>query len=277
MNCLSSSTIRCLLLLGIGIAGACGAPASEQSAAEKPLHYDISYTVVPDPAGHRVAVTLQLSQDRRLLRELTFPLRESITDIDGDGTVATSNGLLRWQPPTGGGELRWNAAVEHRRNDGGYDAWLSPDWGLFRAEDIIPRAATRTLKGATSRTQLHFELPPNWSVVTQYAERDGGFRIRNSLRRFDEPTGWIVMGELGVRRETIAGIRVAIAAPVGESQRRMDTLALLNWTLPELARILPELPARLTIVSAGDPMWRGGLSGPQSLYVHADRPLLSEN
>jgi predicted metalloprotease with PDZ domain len=57
----------------------------------------------------------------------------------------------------------------------------------------------------------------------------------------------------------------------------MDTLALLNWTLPELARLLPDLPPRLTIVSAGDPMWRGGLSAPQSLFIHADRPLISEN
>ena len=37
------------------------------------------------------------------------------------------------------------------------------------------------------------------------------------------------------------------------------------------------LPSRLTVVSAGDPMWRGGLSAPQSLFVHADRPLISEN
>jgi predicted metalloprotease with PDZ domain len=37
------------------------------------------------------------------------------------------------------------------------------------------------------------------------------------------------------------------------------------------------MPERLLIVSAGDPMWRGGLSGPHSLFLHADRPLLSEN
>ena len=57
----------------------------------------------------------------------------------------------------------------------------------------------------------------------------------------------------------------------------MDILALLNWTLPELQRILPEPMERLTIVSAGAPMWRGGLSAPASLFIHADRPLISEN
>jgi len=73
------------------------------------------------------------------------------------------------------------------------------------------------------------------------------------------------MGKLGVRRERVAGVRVAIAGPEDQQIRRLDMLALLNWTLPELARIVPELPPRLTVVSAGEPMWRGGLSGPQSI------------
>ncbi|MBK9655626.1 MAG: hypothetical protein IPO66_09185 [Rhodanobacteraceae bacterium] len=37
------------------------------------------------------------------------------------------------------------------------------------------------------------------------------------------------------------------------------------------------MPAKLLIVRAGDPMWRGGLSAPASLWLHADRPLLSQN
>jgi predicted metalloprotease with PDZ domain len=59
--------------------------------------------------------------------------------------------------------------------------------------------------------------------------------------------------------------------------RRTDILALLHWTLPEVLRIVPDFPKRLTVIGAGDPMWRGGLSGPRSLFIHADRPLISEN
>jgi len=59
--------------------------------------------------------------------------------------------------------------------------------------------------------------------------------------------------------------------------RRMDILALLHWTLPEIAAVVPQLPDRITIVSAAEPMWRGGLSAPMSLFLHADRPLISEN
>jgi hypothetical protein len=54
-------------------------------------------------------------------------------------------------------------------------------------------------------------------------------------------------------------------------------LALLNWVLPELSELLPTPPNRLTIVTAGEPMWRGGLSAPASLFIHAGRPMISEN
>jgi hypothetical protein len=57
----------------------------------------------------------------------------------------------------------------------------------------------------------------------------------------------------------------------------MDTLAFFRMTLPTLQGIFPGFPERLLVVSAGDPMWRGALSGPGSLFVHADRPFISEN
>jgi len=184
---------------------------------------------------------------------------------------------VSWQPPTNGGAISWRVSVPHERNTNGYDAWLDKQWGLFRAEDIIPRVSTRTRKGATSETQMKFALPAGWSVVTQYYGKNNRFMIDNPARRFDQPNGWIVMGDLGVRRENIAGVRVAVAGPVGTGVRRMDTLAMLRWTLPEVSRLFPNMPARLTIVSAGDPMWLGGLSAPQSMFIHSSRPLISEN
>ena len=256
---------------------ACGAPAPGSAAPADPLTYRIDYDLRPDPASGAVEVTLQLAQSRALLRELRFSTGPRLGHVSGDGAIDTDAGQVTWQPPAEGGTLRWRVEVAHRRNGDGFDAWLGPDWGLFRAEDVIPRAATRTLKGAKSETWLRFTLPGGWSAVTEYFEDGGHFRVDRPGRRFDEPGGWMVLGELGVRRETIAGSRVAIAGPVGQSIRRMDILALLQWTMPELARVVPELPHRLTVVSAGEPMWRGGLSAPQSLYIHADRPLLSEN
>jgi hypothetical protein len=124
---------------------------------------------------------------------------------------------------------------------------------------------------------MTFELPGTWTAVSEYSTLDSHIEVSIPGRRFDQPRGWMVMGDLGIRRETIAGTRVAVAAPEGQAVRRMDMLALLNWTLPELNIVLPDSLPRLTIVSAGDPMWRGGLSAPGSIFIHAERPLISEN
>lgn len=268
---------KCVLMMIAAACAACGAPATESVAAGDPLTYTVLYTVVPRPSLGTADVAMQVTQSRRLLREVRFSADPRISNIRADGEVRTEAGQIIWRPAASGGALHWTASVANKRSGNGYDAWLGDEWGLLRAEDVVPRATTRTLRGASSKTTLRFDLPHGWTVVTPYFGRDGRFEIKKAHRRFDQPDGWIVMGRLGIRRDTIAGIRVAVAGPVDHAIRRMDILALLNWTLPELSRVLPELPPRLTIVSAGSPMWRGGLSAPQSLYMHAERPLISEN
>ena len=266
-----------MLLACAASCAACGTQVADPHAPTDPLTYRISYIVEPQPAEGAVDVTLRLSQSRSLLRELTMKPDDRVSKVKADGNLVKDDAGMHWNPPESGGTMSWRVAVANRRNGDGYDAWLGVDFGLFRAEDVIPRASSRTLKGAASETWLSFQLPPAWSVVTQYFDDGGRIQIDTPERRFDQPSGWIVLGDLGVRRERIAGMRVAVAGPVDHAVRRLDTIALLNWTLPELARLLPELPPRLTIVSAGEPMWRGGLSAPQSLFLHAERPLISEN
>jgi hypothetical protein len=59
--------------------------------------------------------------------------------------------------------------------------------------------------------------------------------------------------------------------------RRLDIISFLNWTLPDLVNVFQGLQDRILIVGARDEMWRGGLSGPSSVYLHTERPLISEN
>jgi len=277
---------------------ACSAPASETAPAattsasaeqiqiaqnvaaaeQNERIYEIDYRVTPDPLAAGVTVDLVLRQDGGLLRELDMHAPAAqFNDFSGDGEVTRDGDRLIWHPPPEGGTLSWFAKVNHQRNGESYDAYITDDWAIFRAEDIIPRAGSRVVRGAQSRSTLAFQLTNGWSAVTEYFGRDGTFRIDNPQRRFDRPAGWILLGNIGVRFENISGVRVNVAAPVGHGLRRMDIIALLGWSLPEIVRILPDFPDRLTIIGAADPMWRGGLSGPRSLYIHADRPLLSEN
>jgi hypothetical protein len=142
---------------------------------------------------------------------------------------------------------------------------------------MVPPTRSVTVPGARSRARLVLRVPTGWSAVTRYPkEPDGSFRIEDPTRRFLRPTGWLLAADrLGVVRESITGTRVAIAAPAGHEFRRLDILAMLRWTLPDLTRLLGGAPDRLLVVGAGDPMWRGGLSGPGSLFIHAARPLIT--
>lgn len=280
MNCISAFnqfSRRWTLLVLVGLVTACGIPASESADRAGTREYSLHYTLSPDPRTSTVQVSMRLRQPFDLVREISFPVNSDISDVGGDGDLRIRNGRVLWVPPSDGGTLDWRVVVHNPRGKDTFDALLNAQWGLFRAEDVVPRARTRTLKGALSRTTLAFDLPAGWSVITEYSARDVPIVVDRKDRRYDEPAGWIAMGDLGVRRESIAGTRVAIAAPQGHDVRRMDMLALLNWTLPELNAILPDALPRLTIVSAGSPMWRGGLSAPASFFLHASRPLISEN
>ena len=271
MNWIAGLTIGFCL----AVCSACGAPASEGEPVEK--RYDVHYGIQIHPDDASASITVQVKQSHNQLREMSFDVDPRLSAIDGDGELTVTGSEAVWQPGANGGELRWKVAVPNPRSESAYDAWLEEDWGMFRAEDLIPRARTRTIKGAIGDTTMSFELPPNWSAVTEYSTLSNPLQVTRPGRRFSQPTGWIAVGKLGVRRETIAGTRVAVVGPQGQAVRRMDMLALLNWTLPELEALLGETPERLIIVSAAEPMWRGGLSAPASIYIHADRPLISEN
>jgi hypothetical protein len=280
MNCFSPLHAihrRWLWLAGAMTITACGVPASESADRMNNREYSVHYALRADPGASTVHVTMTLRQPEDLLRELTFAVDSSVSRIAGDGEVRIDGDRAYWFPAADGGELRWQVVLLKQRGNKSVDAYLGPDWGVFRAEDVIPRARTRTLQKATSRTTMSFELPRGWSAISEYSAKAVPIVVDRPERRFDQPTGWIAMGELGVRRESIAGVKVAVAAPQGSKVRRMEMLALLNWTLPELAAILPDSLSRLTIVSAGEPMWRGGLSAPASFFIHAERPLISEN
>jgi hypothetical protein len=56
----------------------------------------------------------------------------------------------------------------------------------------------------------------------------------------------------------------------------MDVLTLLTFVWPQVQAVVPRHPAKLLIVGAGDPMWRGVQAGHDSIYLHNRPPLVSE-
>jgi hypothetical protein len=250
--------------------------AATATAQEYPyaLRYDL--TLRPEAGQAEIVVTLGAGSEWvRWLRFSIDPKR--LHGFEGDGVLELDGRTLAWTPPDAGGQLRFTATIDHRRGSG-FDARMTEDWAIFRGDDLFPAARVRQEVGSEAEAELHVHLPEGWSFAAPYPLlRPNVYLIENPERGFDRPTGWMAAGRLGVRRERIAGVEVTVAAPVDQGVRRMDILAFLNWNLPELRAVVDELPERILIVSARDEMWRGGLSGPNSLYLHADRPLISEN
>lgn len=260
-----------------------GAPFALVIAGAAPAQEDVVYQVDYEarivPTERAAHVSVRLRDPQGLLREIQWRIDpERHRDFTGDGSIQVDGDVVRWTPAAGVTTLRYVFRIDHLRDERSYDARCAESWALFRGDDLVPPAKVRTAAGARSTSRLRLRLPDGWSVATPYERADDGFfRIDHPHRRFDRPTGWLVVGRLGVVRETVAGSRVAVAGPVGQRLRRLDILALVRWTLPSLREMVGDLPDRLLVVGAGDPMWRGGLSGPRSVFIHSSRPLISED
>jgi len=262
-------------LAGPALVLAAASALGQESPPPAKLHYDMLFeaTLVPTERLARARMRIGANQVHRFVFHID-PARHQ--NLRGDGSLVVEGRSATWVPPPAGGSLRYDFRIDHLRDASAYDARISEQWAIFRAGDLFPSARVLAVVGSTSRSRLRLRVPKGWSVAVPYKRRaDGSYEVVNESRRFARPTGWMALGRLGVLREKIAGSSVAIAGPFRQELRRQDILALLRWTLPSLRVLVGELPSRLLVVGAGDPMWRGGLSGPGSAFVHADRPLIT--
>lgn len=250
--------------------------------ADTSLTYNVDFAAHFRPQDGVADVSIKVSQARSVLRELRLRRTSAMQLLpDGvldDATVDASNPeTLVWTVPESGGELRYQIVITQPRGEA-HDARMTADWAIGRLGDLFPPASIRSLKSAHSVSTLRLSSTgDDWSFETRYGPVAGRVISLPGERNFNRPTGWYAAGNIGVRRAIVEGRRIAVAAPVASDYRRMDTLAFLQWTLPELFKVFSEPAQRLLIVGAPASLWRGGLSGPDSLYVHEGRPLISEN
>jgi hypothetical protein len=242
---------------------------------------DLDYRVRFLPETEQAEVSLTLEDGARVI-SLAFNLGDQgvYSDFKADGQwTQDSPALGVWQPAKGKAKLTYLVRINHERAPGRFDARITKDWALLRGDDLVPAVKLRQEDHTVLVSRLQFDLPKGWKSVETGWQRVGKnkFRIDNPQRKFDRPTGWIVAGKVGTRRAKLGETDVAIAAPVGEGMRRMDVMTLLTFVWPHAQEVFPRDPAKLLIVGAGDPMWRGGLSAANSYYMHSDRPLVSEN
>jgi hypothetical protein len=247
--------------------------------AAKQVDLDYRVKFLPETDQAEVSLTLEKGE---VVQKLAFNLGSKgyYSDFSADGTW-TQDGPESgtWLPGKGKSSLTYKVRISHPRANDTFDARMTPDWVLLRGDDLVPSARLSKDDKVELVARLQFELPKGWNGIETGWPKIGEnkFRIDNPSRQFDRPTGWILAGKIGSRRAQLGDTDVTVAAPVGEGMRRMDILTLLTFVWPEAQAVFPRDPAKLLIVGANDPMWRGGLSAPNSIFFHADRPLVSEN
>ena len=263
---------RLLQLLYLGIA------LTFASTVARSATYETQYRAELRPESGTIHVELRLSGEKLPSRIEFQPDAKRHVSFASTDKIEVLDDSVAWHPKGKFSRLTYDFVVNHERSPGRYDSLITKEWALFRADKLIPPARVKAARGLEARTTLEFTLPADWNLSTAYPRLpDGKFSVDDPDRRFDRPQGWMLAGKIGTRNALVAGVQVFVAAPLGGSARRQDLLAFISQHLPHLVNVIPTVPKRLLIVSAGDPMWHGGLSGPSSLFLHADRPMISEN
>lgn len=274
---LSLSVLLTALTL-LPLAPVASSPAEAATSTAHVAYYDANYRATFKAGAEHAQVELKLSGDKLPSRLILRLDSKRYKNFRSSQPLEIGDKEVVWRPQGQQATLHYDFVVNHQRSSGSYDSYSTATWALFRGDKLVPSTRVTAARKLRSRTTLEFDLPPGWSAATPYpAAGELRFRIDDPRRRFDAPAGWMLVGKLGVRSERIEHVNTVIAAPEGDNARRQDALAFINWNLPKLLDVFPDFPKRVLIVSAGDPMWRGGLSGPGSLFLHSDRPLISEN
>lgn len=258
---------------------AAGAVLSGPLAAEPA---QLRFEIRLDGRRAEAEASIAVHQKRSVVREIRLGNDGRLGNFRADGELIDDGDDVLWRPPATGGTLSYRVVIDRQRqgrNSSGYDAIATDRWALFRGERAFPVRSWRLLKGADIGAELAVRTPRDWTTVTPYRPDGAGrLAIKNPGNRMARPTGWILTGDIATRTDVIDGVEVSVSAPRGIRMQRIGTLAVLRWTLPTLLpRLRDHAPDSINIVSAGSPMWLGALAAPNSVFVHADRPLISGN
>ena len=243
---------------------------------------DLDYHVHLLPQSDQAEVRLTLARGSAV-RSLDFDLDDGsrYSDFKADGQWQLTPGKHArgvWRPTADKASLSYRVRISHTRKNGTFETRMTPTWALFRGDDLVPSAKLDQQDGVELVARLEVELRDGWKSIETPWPRIGKqrFRIDNPSRLFDRPTGWMLAGKLGSRRTRLGETEVTVASPQGQGMRRMDVLTLLTFVWPQVQAVVPRHPAKLLIVGAGDPLWRGAQGSHESIYLHSRPPLVSE-
>lgn len=242
--------------------------------------YSVQYTIEIDartPARARVRWQFAGIDEIERIRFRVDPSR--FEGFSGSGAFERRRDELLWTPGGPYAELRYTALLDHRRAAGkGYDSYAGDGWVLSRTTAFFPRSATvfrRDVEPSPeSRARLVLRLPSGWDSATVFPlEAPQRYIVETPQQRLDHPRGWLLLGHMQ-RTDVRIGETDLTIARTPRVTREVDAITrLMTEALPLVKTLFDRPLPRLLIVIGSDPMWRGGLSGEQSFYIHDRRPI----
>ncbi len=242
--------------------------------------FSIDYIVTISATNPHLARVRWELQGIHEVEELRLDFRaRSVKKLRGSGSIEGNAQGARWRPGGPYGHLSYTVAIDHLRGTSGkFDSYASRNWILTRARQLFPKTTIRVSPQAEattkSRARLIFRLPSGWRSAAPFTRLAAdAFELPEENKILARPRGWLVLGEIELAHEEIADIMVQIAAVPGGALPADKIFELLSPTLPALKKLLNATPSNLLIARGPDPMWRGGISGAFSCFLHSDRPL----
>lgn len=234
---------------------------------------------VPDPASGLVHVALRLSGMGGAVTRFTFQTegaREAVTNV----TAGPSTQLV--QVPEGfavlvdGDEsLAYDVRVDGASFRAGERlASVTPSFALLKAESVALPYAYEYREGFAfhNRSTVRLAPPPGWSAAGPWPQReDGAFDLADGAV---VPRGFVAFGPFHAwENHTLAGKRIQYVRLGAAAPFERDLPAFVERATPYFEAVYGPAGRDLLVVSAPDPMLRGGLGGMDSLYVHESADL----
>jgi len=242
--------------------------------------FSVDYIVTIDAANPAVAQVRWELAGIDEIADLLLHIEPGRFDaFDGTGTITQTADQVHWVPGAPYAHLTYRVQIDHSRGrQKRYDSYASPEWIITRGRDLFPRIRLsyrpRGKERPKSRARLRFRLPAGWTSMTAHELLGADlFQLASRNSVLDRPTGWMILGKFDARRQEIAGTMVTIARPRNIGIAASEIFNLFTTTLPGLTKLFSHPQARLLIVNGPDPMWHGGISGKDSFFMHAKRPL----
>ncbi len=277
------AAVACVALL-LSLAGP-GAQARKKAEAEPATQGRETYSVL---------FTVQIDRDHNSIARVRWDLSgideigymrlklegDRYRSFSGTGSFERRGEELVWTPRAPYAHLAYSVSIDHRRAEGkGFDSYASEDWILTRTDDLFPDVTVDLRReiepNPEARARLAFKLPEGWRALSPlpFEKKSGAFIVEMPQKYFDRPWGWLLLGRVAVSSATIEGCRVTVGTVPGVKLKPERVLRLVRGALPIMRRLFRTVPPKILIVSGPDPMWRGGLSGESSFFLHGDRPL----